>query len=40
MPTIIAKTYPYVPLEEPGDTVVIDRVLLASRIAQLAIERV
>jgi hypothetical protein len=40
LPDILRKTYPFVPLEEPDSTVVIDRVRLASRIAQLAIERV
>jgi hypothetical protein len=39
LPMIIGKTYPFVPLVEPGDYVVIDRVRLASRIAQLAVER-
>jgi len=35
------KSYPYVPLEfATGESVVIDRVRLASRIAQLAVEKI
>ena len=41
LPVIVGKPYPYVPLEfATGESVVIDRVRLASRIAQLAIERI
>jgi len=40
LPEILRRAYPFVPLEEPGGTVVIDRVQLACRVAQLAIERV
>jgi hypothetical protein len=37
---ILDKTYSYVPLEGPAETVIIDQVRLASRISQLAIARV
>lgn len=40
LPAILGKDYPFVPLEFPDETVVIDRVGLASRIAKLAVERV
>jgi hypothetical protein len=40
LPAILGKEYPFVPLEFPTETVVIDRVSLASRIAKLAVERV
>jgi hypothetical protein len=41
LPIVVSKEYPYVPLEFPdGDAVIIDRVRLASRIAQLAINRI
>jgi hypothetical protein len=37
---ILGKDYPFVPVELGDKTVVIDHVTLASRIAQLAVERV
>lgn len=41
LPVIVGKAHPYVPLEfTNGESVIIDRVRLASRIAQLAIERI
>ncbi|MDQ1472382.1 MAG: hypothetical protein QOJ99_3862, partial [Bryobacterales bacterium] len=41
LPVIVAKPYPYVPVDfSNGDGVVIDRVRLSTRIAQLAIERI
>lgn len=41
LPAIVAKSHPYVPLDfANGDGVVIDRVRLSTRIAQLAIERI
>jgi Domain of unknown function (DUF4062) len=41
LPMIVAKPYPYVPVDfSNGDGVVIDRVRLSTRIAQLAIERI
>jgi hypothetical protein len=41
LPVIVAKSNPYVPLDfANGDGVVIDRVRLSTRIAQLAIERI
>lgn len=40
LPAILGKDYPFVPVEFPGETMVIDRVDLASRIAKLAVERV
>ena len=41
LPVIVGKPYPYVPLEfANGESVVIDRVRLASRIAQLAVARI
>lgn len=41
LPILLGKPYPYVPLEiATGESVVIDRIRLASRIAKLAIERI
>ena len=40
LPLVVSKSYPYVPIEfENGDTVIFDRVRLASRIAELSIKQ-